>query len=132
MELFLELIIILLQFLAEFFLQLIFELFGDVVVNAYLRRRKTPAPDWAVVAGAAILGALAGWLSLLVFPQPYLAHEALRIANLALTPIAIGGIMVQVGRRKARKGQEPSRLETFLGGALFAFVMAGVRFLFAK
>lgn len=127
-----ELLVIFFEFFAEIVLQLIFELGGDVLSNSYMRRRKQPAPNWAVVAGAAILGALAGWLSLLVFPRSYLADPTLRLANLAVAPLVIGGIMALIGRRRLKKGEEPSQLERFFGGALFAFAMAGVRFLFAK
>jgi hypothetical protein len=52
--------------------------------------------------------------------------------NLFLTPAAVGALMVLLGRARARKGQDLVRLDRFGYAFLFAFVMALVRFMWAR
>jgi hypothetical protein len=46
-----------------------------------------------------------------------------------LSPMLAGLVMHYYGRWRESRGSEPSYTATFLGGALFAFGMALVRFL---
>jgi hypothetical protein len=49
--------------------------------------------------------------------------------SLVLSPIVTGLLMEAYGRWRTSRGGYPSFVATFWGGALFAFVMALVRYL---
>jgi hypothetical protein len=78
-----------------------------------------------------LLGGLVGGLSLLIFPDSFLHTESLKLVNLFVTPVALGLIMVLIGKLREKKGQEKVKLDKFSYGFLFAFGMALVRFIWA-
>ena len=80
--------------------------------------------------GYTLFGAILGGLSLLVFPDN-LVPEAWRIANLVLTPLAVGAMMAGMGVWRARRGQPVLRIDRFAYGYLFALSLALIRFFFA-
>ncbi len=90
--------------------------------------RKPPNPFLAAI-GYALFGAIFGGLSLLVFPQN-LVPPAWRVANLIITPVAVGGIMALMGVWRARNGQAVLRIDRFAYGYLFALTLALPRFFF--
>jgi hypothetical protein len=74
----------------------------------------------------------AGGISLWFFPAPYLRQRrGLRIANLAVAPLAAGAAMSMMGAWRRRRGEALIRLDRFGYGVLFALSMALVRFFFA-
>ena len=75
------------------------------------------------------LGALAGALICLVWPARILRPGPVRGVSLVFSPIVTGALMEGYGRWRAEKGRSRSSIATFWGGALFAFSMALVRFL---
>jgi hypothetical protein len=121
---------LLFEFLAEVLLQVVFEVLAEVGLQT-LREpfRKVPNP-WLASVGYAVFGAVAGGLSLLVFPSLFMASHSARLANLLLAPVAAGAVMAAVGAWRRRRDQELIRLDKFAYGFLFALAMAAVRFSF--
>lgn len=120
---------VLLQFCGEFFIQLIVELLTQLGLDALempAERRRKPV---LAALGFAILGAVAGALSLLVFPHSPIANLQLRQANLFVTPLAVGGIMMLIGRWKEARGHDVVRLDRFGYAFVFAFAMALARYI---
>lgn len=118
----------LLEILVEFVLQVLLEVLANVGLHRASGMR-APAP-WFAVVGYAVLGAAAGGVSLLVFPQVWLGGPVLRWANLVLTPIAVGFVMAALGRWRERHGRRTIRLDRFACGYVFALAVAVVRFTF--
>jgi hypothetical protein len=132
-ELLFELLVPLLEFLAEIVLQVVFEWlaeFGFQAVKAPFQGGSKASPVVAVF-GYAIFGAVAGGLSLLVFPSSFVASHTMRVVNLVVTPVASGALMSVLGSWRRRRGQELIRLDRFAYGMVFAFAMSVVRFVFA-
>jgi hypothetical protein len=121
----------LLQVLGEFLLQAIGEALLEVGLHCLAEPLKKPPNSWLASLGYAIFGAIFGGLSLLVLPHHLTPAGALRITNLVLTPIAVGGLMSAMGAWRARRGETTFRIDRFSYGFLFALVFALVRFEFA-
>jgi hypothetical protein len=119
-------------------LQVLFEIVFQIVVEGLIefglwsmRSRRTPrSPIGPVLAalGYVLIGALAGGLSLLLFPSLMIRSGVLRVVNLVLTPLAAGAAMAGIGAWRRRRGQLLLRLDHFSYGAVFALSMALVRF----
>ena len=121
----------------EFIFELIFEvvvelvlvLFGEVLFKAFgfmlefLALPFTPKSPVLRVVGQGLAGAVIGGLSLLIVPHLLIHNGFLRIANLALAPLATGLLMLGVSRWRGRDDDLPS----FASGFAFAFSMALVR-----
>lgn len=130
MELIFELLF---QFIFEFILQL----FGEVLVElglhtllaAPFKDREGRNPLLAVI-GYVILGSAVGGLSLLIFPQSFVRSSSLHGISLLITPLLAGTAMAGVGWLRMRQGKRLLRLDSFGYGAVFAFGMALVRFLY--
>ena len=124
-------------------LEFIFEMVGEFLLQAILEGlvelgfhslaepfRKPPNP-WLAAIGYALFGAVAGGLSLLLFPD-HLVSGNLRLANLGVTPIAVGLLMCIMGIWRSRHDQPVLRIDRFAYGYVFALFLALVRFWFAK
>lgn len=83
-------------------------------------------------AGYALLGLIAGGLSLLFFPRALLRSTSLHGISLLITPLLAGGAMSLVGAWRRRRGERLLRLDSFGYAFVFAFAMALVRLLFTK
>ncbi len=116
------------QFLAEIFLQLFFEVLAEAGLHFWDRQKKYN-PYW-VSLGYILLGAILGGLSLILFPESFLSSTSLKIINLIITPIIIGALMAWIGRHRKIRSKDVIRLESFFYGYLFALSMALVRMLF--
>lgn len=122
-----------LQFLFEFILQVFVEVCGEIGLQSLaevFKSRRIQNP-WLASLGYFLLGATAGGISLQVFKTAMIRGSLIRVANLVLTPVLTGFIMVFIGRLRKKRGQELVRLDRFGYGFLFAFGMALVRFLYA-
>lgn len=119
------------QFLGELALQVI----GEILVEIGLHSIKEPfrgSPNsWLAAVGYAMFGAGFGGLSLLVMPSHFVASPALRLLNLAVTPVGAGLCMTLVGRLRARRGEALLRIDRFAYGYLFAFTIALIRLVWA-
>lgn len=122
---------LILQFLGEILLQIVFEALAEVGLHSLVEPFRRPPNRWLAALGYALLGAAAGGLSLLAFPSHLVSSPGLRIANLIITPIAVGLLMGVMGAWRARRGQPLLRIDRFAYGYLFALFLALVRFKFA-
>jgi hypothetical protein len=90
------------------------------------KRRRNPV---LAAIGYLLWGGIVGAASLFIFPTLMIKSPAFRIINLIITPIIAGLFMSLVGSWRIKKGQDLLRIDTFMYGALFAFGLAVVRFL---
>lgn len=121
---------IIFEVVGEFVLQVIGETLAELGLHSLGAPFRRPPNPWLASLGYALFGAILGGLSLLVFPNN-LVPEAFRVANLVLTPLAVGGVMVAMGAWRARRGEPVLRIDKFAYGYLFAMSLALVRFFFA-
>jgi len=120
------------QFGGELLLQAIFELLAEFGFRSVRDTTKRPRNPVLLTIGFILLGAVAGGLSLLIFPHSPIANPDLRLANLFVTPILVGAAMMLVGRVREKKGQDLVRIDRFGYAFVFAFAMALVRFIWAS
>ncbi len=126
MELIFEL---LLQFLGEILLQLLFELLSELGLRSLADTVGKPRHPILSTIGFLLWGAIAGAISLWILPFSPIRNPDLRVLNLIVTPVAIGGVMMLIGMTRTRKGQLLVKLNRFGYAFAFAFAMALVRFL---
>lgn len=133
MEILAELALIVVQFLGELLVQVVFEALAEVGFQAFRRRRPEARPVHPILAalGYLALGAGAGGLSLLVLPHSLIDGQYLRIAHLVLTPLALAVIMGVIGAWRRRHDQSLVRLDHFGYAYVFALALALVRFVWA-
>ena len=124
------------QFLVEILLELVLQVVFEFLAESGLRRTRVlfRRPKSPILAGLgyALLGAAGGGISLVPFPALFLASSTTRVANLVLTPVAAGFVMVAVGAWRRRRGQPLLRIDRFAYGYVFAIAMAAVRFAFGR
>jgi hypothetical protein len=124
-----------LEFLFEVFGEFILQVFGEALLELGLHALAEPFrrdPNvWLASIGYALFGALVGGLSLWVFPQHFTPAGILRMANLFLTPLAVGACMAGMGAWRKRRHEAVFLLNRFLYGFIFAAALAAVRFQFA-
>ena len=123
---------VLFQVIAEIVLQVVLELLFELGLRRVGEIVARPKRPWLAAIGYALLGSIAGGISLLLFPAHLLQTPTARIVNLLLTPLAAGAAMVALGRWRQRKGQRLIRLDRFAYGYLFALAMAIVRLVFCE
>ena len=123
---------LLLSFLLEFLLPFIGELFLDIGIRSLgepfmARERRNP---FLAGLGYSLLGLIFGGVSLLIFPYAFVRSETFHGINLLITPVLSGLGMCALGWLRRRRGEPVLRLDSFLYGFLFAFMMALVRFVY--
>jgi hypothetical protein len=126
------------EILFEIVFELVLQVFGEVLFEVGLRSvsepfkdRETRSPLLAFI-GYALAGAAVGGLSLLVFPGPLVRGVGFRGGSLIVSPLLAGAAMSGLGWLRRRQGKRLLRLDRFVYGAIFAFGMALVRFLFTS
>jgi hypothetical protein len=122
---------VLFEIFGEVLIQLLFECLAELGVRSLADTLEKPRHPLLSTIGFALWGALAGGLSLLIFPHSAIASAPLRRANLVVTPIIVGLAMMLIGRVRSKKGQDLVRLDRFGYAFVFAFAMALVRFVWA-
>ena len=122
---------LLLQLLGEFLLQGIGKALVEQGMHSVAEPFRKPPNPWLASLGYAIFGAVFGGLSLLLMGHHLTPGGPLRLVNLVLTPVAVGGLMVAMGAWRARKGEPLLRINHFFYGYLFALCFALVRYAFA-
>ena len=110
MELIFELIF---QFLGEVILQAVFEILVEFGFHSLADTIKRPRSVWLSLLGFFLWGLVAGGLSLLIFPAYAITDPTLRIANLVLTPLFLGAVMMMIGRLRQKRGQDLVKLDRF-------------------
>ncbi|MBC7377597.1 MAG: hypothetical protein H7346_09225 [Burkholderiaceae bacterium] len=135
MEILAEILFGLLEIVAEWALQLLFEALFAAGVRAFRAPfqdgNREPLHPVFTALGYTCYGAIAGGLSLLVFPSGFLHGEGWRMVNLVLTPVLAGGSMALFGAWRKRRGKLLVQLDRFGYGYIFALAMGAVRFAFA-
>lgn len=128
------------EFLFELLLELILEIAGQVLfefiatvgwesLKDATRRVRGANPALAAI-GHLFMGVLAGVVSVLIVPRRLMPHSPLPGLSLVLSPIGTGIAMNEIGEFwRERRGDRPV-LFSFRAGAIFAFGMALVRFLY--
>jgi hypothetical protein len=125
---------LLLNFLWEIFLQIVGELLvegGFRAAGESFRDRTRAHPVFAGI-GIIVMGALAGVIASLVWPTRIFQPGPVRGVSLIVSPIVTGLVMERYGQWREDRAWSRSSLATFQGGALFAFSMALVRFLWVN
>jgi hypothetical protein len=118
----------------EIFLQIVGEIlieFGFGSIGDAFRRRSRAHPIVAGL-GVVLLGGLAGVLTSLIWPTRLFRPGPLPGASLLVSPLITGLVMDRYGQWRADHGGARSYVATFWGGALFAFSMALVRFVWVR
>jgi hypothetical protein len=121
---------IILEVLAEAFLQLAGELLISLLVRA--SRGLSSAflqlsPRFTAVY-LALFGAATGALSVLIFPHPLFHHSHVNGVSLVISPVVTGLVMSQIGSVQRRRGRKSTPMESFWYGFVFALAMAAMRF----
>jgi hypothetical protein len=120
------------EVLAEVVLQIVaeglFEL-GFYSLSEALNRKERRNPILASI-GYLLWGGIIGVVTVIIFPTLMIKNATLRILNLIISPIMAGLAMSAIGSWRKRKGQDLLRIDSFLYGALFAFGLAIVRYLY--
>lgn len=119
------------QLIGEVILQIIFEFLFEIGLHSLREPFRKPPNPWLAAAGYALFGALAGGLSLWLFPRLFIHWHGGQILNLLLAPILAGLAMSALGAWRRRRKQSTIRLDKFAYGYVFALAMALVRFGFA-
>jgi hypothetical protein len=119
---------IIFQFLGEILLQLLFESLSELGFHGLADTLEKPRNAFLSTIGFALWGTMAGGISLLIMPKSFISNLGLREANVAITPLIVGGIMMLIGRLRDSKGQTRVGLDRFGYAFVFAFSMAIVRF----
>ena len=125
------LIELLVEIFGELLLQLLFEGLAEVGLHVF-RKPGGDAADrsaWLRALGYVLLGALAGGLSLWLYPQSFIQSSAGRLGNLLLAPVAMGLCMAIMGAWRKKRGQQTLGIDHFAYGYVFALSMSLVRFL---
>jgi len=115
-----------LQAAAEFLGVLILRAIAEVFETAELRNPLLACP------GYALFGAVAGGLSLFIFPHRLFHPSAIPGLSVIVSPFLVGLSMSAVGRILKMKNRKTTQLETFGYGFFFAFGMALIRFAFVS
>jgi hypothetical protein len=66
-----------------------------------------------VFAGYSMAAILWGLISVILFPKGLIAMPAMRLVNLALTPVIVGGFVHLRSKNLERFEQVPNKIETF-------------------
>ena len=126
---------LLLQIVLEIVGQVLFEFiaaFGWESLKDSTRRERESTP---VLSGTGhlLLGLFAGILSLFIVPRRLTPHSPLPGVSLVLSPIGTGIVMHWIGEFwRERGGRDRPILFSFRAGAIFAFGMALVRFVYVE
>lgn len=130
MEVILELIF---EIFGEVILQFVFEALSEAGVHVFRRAKDRPPMRPALaVTGIVLMGAICGAVSLWMFPGFVIASPTGRVVNLVVTPLLAAGAVTLIGAWRQRRGEPLVRLDRFWFAYLFAFSMAAVRFVFGS
>ena len=83
-------------------------------------------------AGHLLMGLAAGVISLMIVPRRLAPHSPLPGLSLLLSPIGTGVAMHWLGEFWRERGRDRPVLFSFRAGAMFAFAMALVRFVYVE
>jgi hypothetical protein len=124
----------LIELLLEGLLQLAFEFLVEYGVRSLAEpwQRRSEANAVLGGVGALIAGAAAGVVANFVWPTRIVRPWSVPGLSLVFSPLISGYVMQRYGQWRAARDGSQSFIATFWGGALFAFGMALVRFLWVN
>jgi hypothetical protein len=122
---------VIIQIFGEILLQILFEILTELGFHSLADTLRRPRNPFLSTIGFILLGAIAGAISLVIFPEAVILNPDLRKINLIVTPVAVGLIMMLVGKVRARNDQILVGLDRFGYAFIFAFAMSLVRFIWA-
>jgi hypothetical protein len=122
---------LLFEIFGEFILQFIFEALAQAGLHLFKKPERKDFNPALLFVGYAMFGALAGSLSLLLFPHYMLRAHSARVAYLFLAPAIVGAGIAAIGTWRAKRGEDRIGIDRFIYGYAFAFTFALVRFFFA-
>lgn len=122
---------IILQFFGELVLQALFQLIVELGFHSLADTVRRPRNPVLSTVGFTLWGLIAGGISLWLFPTSHIHKPIYRQINLIVTPVALGFVMVLIGKIRLKKGQNLVRLDQFGYAFVFAFAMALLRFIWA-
>lgn len=123
---------LLFEIFGELILQFIFEAFAQVGLHVFKKPQEGRTSPVLLFVGYALLGALAGWLSTMLFPHYLLRTTVARLVYLFVAPAAVGAGIAAIGSWRAKRGQTGVGIDRFVFGYVFAFTFALVRLFFAS
>jgi hypothetical protein len=123
---------LLFEIFGEFLLQAVLEIFAEFGMRLVAEPFRKAPNAWLAAIGYMLFGAVAGAISLWLFPVHWVKGDTLRLVNLGMTPVLTGLLMSVIGRWRAHRDQELLRIDRFSYGYLFALSLGLVRFYFAQ
>ena len=138
MEIIFEIIAVILQFIFQAIWELLLQTIVQFLFEAGLHAIKATldtAREYSArmaVFGYILIGAVAGFISLLIFPVLFVTSTKFQLANLLIMPIVCGALMSLIGSWRESRGLSRIRMETFAYGALFSFVFSLTRLVGAR
>ena len=132
MEILAELLVALVGGLFEALLEIVFSLLGDLGLHSVKEATASREDRNPILAGIgyALLGSIAGGVSLLIFPEAFARSERFHGISLLISPVLAGLAMAGFGWSLERSGKRRLRLDSFVYGFIFAMPMSLVRFYF--
>jgi hypothetical protein len=131
MEILFEILLGIAEILVEALLEFGAAAVSDLIMRAVVRAfpKSHPRPGLAALAYA-VLGALAGALSLFIIPHPLVRPSKFHGVSVVVSPVVTGVLMAMVGYWVRQRGKKITQIESFVYGFCFAVGMALVRFFF--
>ena len=133
MEGLIELLLVIAEIFFEAFIESAAAALVDLALRAFTRIFPTshPRPELAAL-GYALLGAVAGGLSVFIVPHPIVRPSKFHGISVVVSPVVTGLTMAFVGFLLRRRGKKITGIESFAYGFSFAFGMALVRYFFVS
>jgi hypothetical protein len=122
------------QVVIEILWQILFEVatsFGWESIDHSMRTERKADPVLAGL-GHLLMGLVAGVISLFILPGRLVPRSPLPGISLVLSPLGTGLAMHLIGELWRERGKDRPKLFSFWAGAIFAFGMALVRFLYLE
>jgi hypothetical protein len=118
--------------MGEFLLELLMELIGEVVLAIFGEALEATVPGREsnpVLAafGFALLGALGGWISSLIWQRPVIHDVALRWLVFVVSPVACALAMFLLALRRVRRGRPRAAVHAAWHGLFLALAYQTVR-----
>jgi hypothetical protein len=122
---------------AEVFLEVLLQFAGEALLDLASRAlamvfEESEIKSPVLAAGYAILGVLAGGVSVGLFPHPLVHPSRIHGISLLVAPVTTGLMMSCIGSVLRRHDKKVVRIESFGYGFAFALGMALVRLVLVK